>query len=161
MKAKYRLLPLLAACLAFTACNYDSPLTSKPTRPVDARLLGDWLAVDKDNPKPDLMNVRGFDDSTYVVAMDNAIYRAFHSDFAGTAFLTVQDLNSSERLYLYLTFELSADGAELKLRTVSTKVIPEKTKGPAALQELLKQNLRNPALLGDTLTFTRPKPGKL
>ena len=83
--------------------------------------------------------------------------RAFHTDFAGTGFISVQDLNASNRLYLYLTAELSADGNQLTLRTVSTKVVPDSTKGRAALQKLIQANLANPKLYGDPLVFTRKK----
>ncbi|MDI1337333.1 MAG: hypothetical protein PSU94_14205 [Lacunisphaera sp.] len=155
MKPKFLLLPLFAACLAFTACNYDSPLTTKPTRRVDERLLGDWVAVDKDSQKEELMHVRQLDDSNYVAAFDHDIYRAFHSDFADMAFLTVQDLNSSDRLYLYMAWEVSADGRQLKLRTVSDKIVTGKNKGQAALQKALQENLRNPSLLNEVLVFNR------
>lgn len=156
MKAKFLLPSLLAACLAFTACNYDSPLTEKPTRRIDERLLGKWVAVDKDSGKEEFLHVRKLDGSTYVVAMDDDLYRAFHSEFAGTAFLSVQELNH-DRLYLYLTATLSADGNQLTLRTVNTKVVPETTKSRAALQKLIRANLANPALFGDPLVFTRKK----
>jgi hypothetical protein len=69
----------------------------------------------------------------------------------------VQDLNADNRLYLYLTAALSADGNQLTLRTVSTKVVSEETKGRAALQKLIKANLDNPKLYGDPLVFQRKK----
>jgi hypothetical protein len=143
---------LTALCLA--ACNYDAPLTAKPTRKIDERLLGNWLGGEEGK---DPMHVRKLDDTTYVVAFDKDIYRAFHSDFEKTAFLTVQDLNSSDRLYLYMTWEISADGTQLTLRTVNDKIVTDKTKGQAALQKAVKENLKNPALLGETMIFTRKK----
>ncbi len=155
MKPRF-IFPLLAA-LFFAGCNYDVALTEKPTRKVDARLLGDWIAVDKDSAKEEAMHVRTLDDSTYVVAFDSDIYRAFHTDFAGTGFISVQDLNADNRLYLYLTAELSADSSQLTLRTVSNKVVPDSTKGRAALQQLIKANLANPKLFGDPLVFKRKK----
>jgi hypothetical protein len=148
------LLGLIGLLLA--GCNYDVALTAKATRQVDERLLGVWIGGD-DGKDP--MTVRRLDDSTYVVAMDGDIYRAFHSDFAGTGFISVQDLNADNRLYLYLTAALSADGNQLTLRTVSTKVVPEETKGRAALQKLIKANLANPKLYGDPLVFQRKKTG--
>lgn len=144
---------LVATALLLAGCNYDVPLTARPTRNVDARFLGVWLGGD-DGKDP--MVVRSLDDSTYVVAMDDDLYRAWHSDFAGTAFFSVQELNH-DRLYLYLTATLSADGYQLTLRTVSTKVVPEGTKGRAALQKLIKANLANPQLLGEPLVFMRKK----
>jgi hypothetical protein len=140
--------------LLLVGCNYDVALTAKATRQIDERLLGVWLGGE--NGK-DTMTVRRLDDTSYVVAMDDDIYRAFHTDFAGTAFISVQDLNADNRLYLYLTAALSADGHQLTLRTVSTKVVPEETKGRAALQKLIQANLANPALFGDPLVFTRKK----
>ena len=101
------------------------------------------------------MYVRKLDDVTYVVAMDKDIYRAFHSDFAGTAFLSVQDLNNSDRLFVYLTYQLSPDGKQLSIFTVSTKVVPEETKGRSALQKIIKRQLTKPKLLNEPMEFTR------
>lgn len=154
MKPKLPLASLFsAAALLLAGCNYDVPLTARATRNVDERLLGVWLGGDDGK---DTMTVRQFDEATYVVAMDHDLYRAYHSDFAGTAFLSVQELNH-DRLYLYLTATLSADGHQLTVRTVSTKVVPEKTKSRTALQKLIQANLANPALFGDPVIFTRKK----
>ena len=146
---------LLAAGLFLSGCNYEVPLTAKPTRKIDPQLIGDWVAVDKDSKEEEMMYVRKLDDVTYVVAMDKEIYRVFHSDFAGTAFLSVQDLNNSDRLFVYLTYQLSPDGKQLSIFTVSTKVVPEETKGRAALQKLIKRQLSNPKLLNEPMEFTR------
>lgn len=154
MKTKLSLVGLIAATALFlSGCNYDVPLTARATRNVDARLLGVWLGGDDGK---DTMTVRQFDEATYVVALDHDLYRAYHSEFAGTAFLSVQELNH-DRLYLYLTATLSADGHQLTVRTVSTKVVPEKTKSRTALQKLIQANLANPALFGDPVIFTRKK----
>jgi hypothetical protein len=161
MNIRPLLLCLLAAAgLALTACNYDVSLTPKPTRQIDARLLGDWVAVDPDDHKEMLMGVRRLDDSTYIVILDGDAYRAFHSDFAGTAFVSVQNLQpgDSDRKYTYYWWQLSADGTQLSLKGVSTRLVPEDTQGRAALQKLIKANLTNPALFGDLLTFTPKKP---
>jgi hypothetical protein len=144
----------LATSFLLAGCNYDVALTEKPTRKIDERLVGDWLGGE--NGK-DVMSVRRLDDSTYVVAMDNDIYRAFHSEFAGMAFVSVQSLqsNTDQGKYVYLTWALSPDGNQLTVRTVNVKVIPEETKDRAALQKLIKANLANPALFSDPLVFTR------
>ncbi len=156
MKVRRFVTCLLAAFgLLQGGCNYDFPLTPKPTRAIDGKLLGDWVAMDKENAKEELMHVRHLDDSTYVIAFDHDIYRAFHSDFSGTAFLSVQDLNADNRKYLYYTWQLSADGAKLSLKGVSTKVVPETTKSPDEIQRLIKQNLGNPVLFGDEILFIR------
>ena len=144
---------LAATALLLAGCNYEVPLTARATRNVDARLLGVWLGGEDGK---DTMVVRSFDEATYVVAMDHDLYRAYHSEFAGTAFLSVQELNR-DRLYTYVTATLSADGQQLTVLTVSTKVVPEKTKSRAALQKLIQANLANPALFADPVVFTRKK----
>ena len=156
MKLRFARLLLAAGSLLLAGCNFDSPLTAKPTRNIDPRLLGDWVLVDKDTGKSETMQVRQLDKTTYVAALDGDLYSAFHSDFGGLPFLSVQDLNSAERFYLFLTASVSADGRQLTIRTVNLKVIPEKTKGRGALQKLIKANLANPALLEDPLVFNRP-----
>jgi hypothetical protein len=143
-------------CFVLAGCNYDVALTAGPTRQVDERLVGLWLGGEDGK---DVMSVRQLDDSTYVIAMDHDLYRAFHSDFAGTAFVSVQSLqpNNDHGKYVYLTWALSPDGDQLTVHTVSVKVVPEETKGRDALQKLVKANLANPALLSDPLVFTRKK----
>lgn len=66
----------------------ESPEVLQPSRLAyrdDARLLGVWVSFDQDEQKMEYMTVRKLDDATYVVAMDDDLYRAFHSDFVGTA----------------------------------------------------------------------------
>jgi hypothetical protein len=152
MKTKSVFLALIGAVASLLAgCDYDVALTAKPTRKVDERLIGVWLGGDEGK---DAMTVRQLDDFTYVVAMDHDIYRAFHTDFAGTGFISVQQLEKDRR-YLYLTAEVSPDGSKLTIRTVNTKVVPEETKGRAALQKLVQANLANPKLYNDALVFNR------
>jgi hypothetical protein len=101
--------------------------------------------------------VRKFDDSTYAISMDDDIYRAYHSDFAGLPLVSVQDLNTDDRKYCLYTWRFSADGAQLTLQRVSTKVVPDTTKTSAAIQQLIKQNLANPKLFDHEIQFTRKK----
>ena len=102
MKSKLPFAWLLAAgCLLLGGCDYGFPLTAKPTRRIETRLLGDWLADNKEDNKMEQLSVRQLDDSTYVTTIDGDIYRVFHSDFAQLPFLSVQDLNSTDRKYIY------------------------------------------------------------
>jgi len=81
----------LAVCLcilAFTACKYEVPITSSPTRNVQEQLLGDWTSSDG----KEQMKVRGLDEGFYVVYYDGDLFRAYHSDAADIAFVSVQDL---------------------------------------------------------------------
>jgi hypothetical protein len=105
---------------------------------VQEQLLGNWVSVDgKEN-----MRVRRLDDSTYIVYYDGDLFRAYHSDVAETPFASVQDLNSNDRKYAYVTWKLSDDGKRLSLRNVNNKVIPKETKDSVAVAALLTKNAR-------------------
>ena len=152
MKTKPVLACLVLATLLLGGCDYDESLTAKPTRKIDERFLGVWRGADDQ----DLMTVRKLDDFQYVVAMDDDIYRAFHSEFAGTDLLSVQELDGS-REYVFAKAAVSADGRQLTVLLVNSKIVPDSIKGRAALQKAIRQNLTNPALYNDPVVFTRKK----
>ena len=139
--------------LAFTACQYDVPITSAPTRKVHEQLLGDWTSTDG----KEKLKLRSLDDNIYIVYYDGDLFRAYHSDVAETPFATVQDLNSTERKYAYMVWELSDDGKHLRLRNVSDKVITKDTKDSATAVALLTKNAHNPELFGEEIEFRKEK----
>jgi len=156
--AKFRWLQTLGVCiglasLALTACQYDIPITSGPTRKVQERLLGDWTSADG----TEKLKLRSFDGSIYVVYYDGDLFRAYHSDVAETPFATVQDLNSADRKYAYVIWKLADDGKTLRLRNVNDKVVPKETKDSATVVALLTKNASNPELFGDEIEFKKEK----
>jgi hypothetical protein len=139
--------------LWFVGCQYEVPITASPTRKVEQALLGDWTSLDgKEN-----MKVRRLDDSVYVVYYDGDLFRAYHSDVGETPFATVQDLNSSDRKYAYVSWKLSDDGKSLRLRNVNDKIITKETKDSPTLVALLTKNARNPELFGEEIEFKKQK----
>jgi hypothetical protein len=72
-------------------------------------------------------------------------------------FASVQDLNSNDRKYAYVTWKLSDDGKRLTLRNVNNKVIPKETRDSAAVTALLTKNARNPDLFGEEIEFRKEK----
>ncbi|HWA26017.1 MAG TPA: hypothetical protein VG734_10165 [Lacunisphaera sp.] len=144
-----------AAVLFLSGCDYDAPLTATATHPIDARLVGDWIPAGKEEEKDSPMHVRRWDDNTYAIAIENDIYRTWHSDCAGLALVSAQDLNSDERKFCLYTWALSPDGAQLTLRRVRTEVVPDAAKTTAALQAAVKANAANPKLLDEPLVFQR------
>ena len=136
-----------------TACEYEVPITSSPTRKVQERLLGDWVSLDgKEN-----MKVRRLDDNIYVVYYDGDLFRVYHSDVAETAFVSVQDINSSDRKCAYVVWKLADDDQRLSLRNVQSKLIPKEQKDSARVAELLKENAKNPELFGEEIQFSKEK----
>lgn len=144
----------VAVCLcilAFSACEYEVPITSSPTRKVEEQLLGNWSSLDG----KEKMKVRRLDDSIYIVYFDGDLFRAYHSDVADTPFVSAQDLNSRDRKYAYVVWKLSNDGKRLSLRSVQSKVVPKGKKDSAEIAELLKENARNPELFGEGIEFNK------
>jgi hypothetical protein len=139
--------------LAFSACEYEVPITSNPTRKVDERLLGDWTSLDG----KEKMKVRRLDETIYIIYYDGDLFRAYHSDVAETPFVSVQDINSADRKYAYVVWKLSGDDKRLSLRSVNSKVIPKENKNSARVVGLLKNKLQNPELLGETIQFSKEK----
>ena len=150
-----RIVPIaIGLCaLAFTACQYDVPITSAPTRKVQEQLLGDWTSADG----KEKLKLRSLDDSIYIVYYDGDLFRAYHSDVAETPFVTVQDLNSSDRKYAYVIWKLSGDGKNLKLLNVDEKVVPKETRDSATVVSLLTKNAGNPELFGEEIEFRKEK----
>jgi hypothetical protein len=144
----------LAACLcilAFTACQYEVPITSGPTRKVQERLFGDWTSLDG----KEKMKVRRLDDSIYIVYYDGDLFRAYHSDVAETPFVSVQDINSNDRKYAYVVWKLSDDGKHLTLRSVNRNVIPQEKKDSTAIAKFLEEHGKNPDLFGEEIQFDK------
>ncbi len=139
--------------LAFTACQYEVPITSTPTQKVQEQLLGNWRSTDGKEE----LKLRRLDDGVYIVYYDGDIFRAYHSDVAGTPLVTVQDLNSSDRKYAYVIWKLSDNGKDLRLRSVNDKVVPKETRDSATVVELLTKNARNPELFGEEIEFRKEK----
>jgi len=139
--------------LAFTACQYDIPITSAPTRKVQEQLLGNWKSSDGKEE----LKVRSLDDNVYIVYYDGDLFRAYHSDVAETPFVSVQDLNSRDRKFAYVVWKLSDDGKDLRMRSVNDKVIPKEIRDSTAIAALLTKNARNPELFGEEIEFKKEK----
>ena len=135
---------------ALAGCEYRVPITRRPTRNIDTRLIGNWVSNENLSLK-----IRSLNETTYIVSYSGVLFEAYHSDVSGVPFLTVQELETSHRSYTYLTYSVSADGNKLYLRLVNDQVIPRETESTAMVQELLNQNLQNPGLLLHQDEFTK------
>lgn len=144
-----------AVCALLAGCDFNVPLTKVATRNVDTRLIGNWR--EQSEKESDLLTVRQLDDATYIATINGDAYRVYHSDVASRTFVTVQNLNDDERKYCYYLWELSPGGAELTLRRVNSRVVPEEVASAEAAQQLIVENLDNPKLLVDPALFVREK----
>jgi len=120
---------------------------------VQEQLLRDWTSTDG----KEKLKLRSLDDSVYIIYYDGDLFRAYHSDVVETPFVSVQDLNSSDRKYAYVVWKLSDDGKNLRLRSVNDKVIPKESKDSTAIVALLTKNAGNPELFGEQIEFRKEK----
>jgi hypothetical protein len=151
----HRSLPLAAAAifllpvfsLLAAGCNYDVPLTAAPTRPVDPRLLGNWVAMDGKNKI--IMRVRKYDEQTMVLSYEHDVFRAYHSDVAGVPLVSVENLDRTAPSWLYINYRFEDGGRKLTLRSVHDDVVHRAdAKTPALAQQLVQQNFTHPGLYG-------------
>lgn len=134
------------------ACGeYTVPITDQPTRKVDRQLIGDWVTPDGG----DVIKVRQLTDSSFIVYYNGLLFRAVHSDFARIPFLSVQELETNNRTYSYVTYRLSADGNKLFLRMVNEEVIPDDSSESEVIRTLLLKNLQNRSLFHPEENFIR------
>jgi len=139
-------------CIAlYSGCIYEVPITLQPTRKTDDRLIGNWFCA----KEKETMSVRKLDDSIYLIAYGKDLFRAWHSDLDGVAFMSVQDLNRKERKYTYFTYRLEDDGG-LTIRVVNPERVSEETKSVADVQALLRQHADEQDLFLDEVSrFTK------
>ena len=145
---------LIAACsVALAGCEYDVPITSSPTNKVDERLLGNWVSQDQ----KDAMEVGKYDDSNYVVSFKSGgLFKVFSSAIDDVQFVSVQGISKGDRKFYYWAWKLNPDG-NLSLRNVNDKIVPDSTKDSKTVRKLLKENLKNPELLGKESIFVPEK----
>lgn len=139
----------LVSCIMI-GCEYDVPITAKPTRSVDKSLLGNWTSKDGKST----LTINQWDDANYAVCNDGTLCRVYHSDVENTAFVTVQILDREKPRYAYWAWNMTLDGV-LHLRLVNDKLVPDDTKDSDTVQKLLKENLQNPALLGEDSPYIK------
>ena len=145
LRACARVIAAVGLSATLSGCIYDAPLTLNPTRRVDARLIGDWVSADD----KETLKIRALDATTYLLILNGDPFRAFHSDFADVAFVTVQDLDDPARKYAYLKYALSDDGRKLTAYAVSSETIPSSLKSSSEARRLVRANLENPKLFVD------------
>jgi hypothetical protein len=136
---------IVAAICALSGCIYDVPITASGTRNIDAKLLGDRRSKDG----KEQLKIRELNGTTYLLLLNGDPFRAYHSDFAGVPFVSVQDLDKPEQKFAYLKYALSPDGTTLTAYAVNADTLPKTVRTSAAVRKLLRQQLANPKLYVD------------
>ena len=145
----------LLAFLLLAGCNFDFPLTARPTRAIDARLIGNWTAQEPGEKRVEHLNIRQLDDHTYIAVYEGDLYRGFHSDVAGFSLLSVQDLNPAPGRYLYMQYRLLEDGTKLGLRSLDAEMVKTAAQDQKTTTEFIRLNTDNPKLFSAELIFLR------
>lgn len=148
---------LLLAAAALAGCLYDAPITAQPTGGIDPRALGDWVSADGKNH----LKVRRLDEDECILSLNGLLLRGYRSDVGDLRLASVQDIDTGQGRYAYITWRVSDDGSRLVWRAVSRKVIDvDQGKDSAAVRELLLANRGNPALFDAEQVYIRQAPSK-
>lgn len=142
------LIVIALATAALLSCEYDCPLTA-PTRPVEPNLVGDWTSI---TPEREWMKIRKLDETHYIVVRNGDLFRVHHSDLAGMSLASVENIDSGNGKWSFVSWELAESGKVLLLRTVNDKLVPDDAKSPA---QLITANRANPELLTSEIAFRR------
>jgi hypothetical protein len=139
--------------LAFTACQYDIPITSGPTRKVQERLLGDWMSADG----KEKLKLRSLDDSIYILTT-TVLFFALTTPTSPKHLSQLFRTSTRAIASMLLSFwKLSDDGKNLRLRSVNDQVVLKETWDSATVVALLTKNARNPELFGEEIEFQKEK----
>jgi hypothetical protein len=167
------MLPLVPLILTLLAC-LNVPLGSPETSKVDERLSGAWTV--RHDGDEQMYILRPFDGRAYIVQSFN--YKADRSEFSGmstskgwlttigsAAFITLEPINHKNELgvsddkskfWLVGRVNLSGDSLEYKPITNDSKLIKsQEPKTREALESLVKANVDNLDLYGETMRFQR------
>jgi len=143
----------ILAAIGMSGCIYPVPVTEAATRGVEPGLVGEWMSADGKNR----LEVRRYDDRNAVVVLNGLVLRAYHSEVAGLPLVTLQELESPERKYAYVTWQLADGGNRLEWRAVSRKVVPEDLGTTALVRARLEKERDNPALLEAVQVYERKR----
>ena len=103
-----KLLLSFALLLLLTGCNFEAPLTDKPTREIDPSFLGNWFSLADGSP----LDVYKLSANEYLVIDDGRPYGCTHTDVAGTAFVSCRYLGNDKDhygKYAYLAYSVEKD----------------------------------------------------
>lgn len=144
---------VLSASLLLAGCDFTVPLSTKPDRAIDDRLLGDWISPGA------WMKIRAYDGENYIVYHNGTAFRAWHSSVAGLPLITVKEIESkpAEGKFAYLVYEVADDGRRLNLRVVSDEVVSKKINDTAAMRQAIERHAKHPELLSEVFPFSRIK----
>jgi len=99
---------LSIALLLLAGCNFEAPLTEKPTREIDPAILGSWFSL-ADGKSLDVFKLSK---EEYLVVDDGSPYVCTHSDVAGINFISCRQLaNDKDRYgkYAYIAYKIEKD----------------------------------------------------
>ena len=100
-----RLLLSIATLLMLAGCNFDAPLTEKPTRDIDPSLLGSWFSLSDGKP----LDVYKLSKDEYLVVDDGSPFVCTHSDIAGTGFVNCKLIGNDKEhygKYAYIAYKI-------------------------------------------------------
>ncbi len=139
---------LLAAILLLAGCDYDTPLTEKPTRAVDPALIGSWFSIKNGEPL-DIYRLSGEEYLAIAHGGDPVI--CTHSDIDGVNFVSCRNVGHDAEYYgkySYRAYKIEGDQLtiwELNGAIGNLKDMPASERRARVREAVKKGNALDPA----------------
>ena len=159
---------LMIICILFTgACDFDFPLSTENTTPIDELGLGLWLELNEEETmdKPTFLNIMQFSDKEYLVhyyqGESSFFFRAYLIKVSDRIMLQTQVIGtedgpvatSEEALFTVISYTI--DGDELTFTQLNTELIDTEISSSAALWDAFIKQKDNPELFTHLSSFKR------
>ncbi len=158
---------LLSAALFLAGCEYDAPLTTDHTVPIDPALVGAWLEQSDGDNNAEPANrlvVLKFSTTEYLIhypttEKEGAYYRGYPIQIGGVSCVQLELLGSAvgpvNEAKRYLVANTRLAGNRLEVRILNRDVIGTDLSGTAAIREAFLKHAADPALFNDPGVFIR------
>ena len=147
MKTLIKITGLLALCILFTACPYESSVPiSAPTEKINSKMIGSWKTI-KDGGE--IYRISRKDDLNYMIEEfdgNNKLtntYIAFSSTVNDKVFLNVRNEKQEDRDGKFMLLKVELIGDSLLNADNVTQNITEQFKSSEELKNFIAEDMKN------------------
>jgi len=169
MCLKKTVLVLLSCLFVVGACEYNVPLTTDHSIPIDQTILGAWKIVPAGNEDDDTeVRIYEFSDTEYVVhyyeAGGDLYFRAYAIKIGDVSAVQFELIGSNEKpvsgdedeRYLVVKYKIS--NGLLEVATLNSDVVDDDLSDSESLRNAFIEHKDNPGLFNEPGFFKRIKP---
>ncbi len=166
-------LVLIAISFLWGCYESEVPLSKKPSSKVDAKLIGNWRSVPRnDNDRTISLLLKQFNENEYLVAWKEGkdgktlMARGFNTKIVDIHIINLQNIESldkNERTYVFFKYGFNAKG-NLVVNVLSddfAKLKRMKFKSARDFYDFVQENISENGLFGESIEFCPTAPVRL